>query len=351
VVAGTIGTPVPPSPVIHLLGRPEIERDGEVVAPPRGRKAWAVLAYLLLTERRVSRATLAELMFADAADPLGALRWTLAQLRGALGSPDLLLGDPLALPLADGWRVDVLALADADPPLDLVRGELLEGVDPEAGPVFDAWLLVERRRSAGVCEAVLRDAALAALAAGRALDAAALATRALAFDPYDESAHELLVRCLVGAAITPARARSSSAASWGASPIRACGGRRGTTAARRPSAIAGRPKGSSPPGARRWTRAPSSRASRACARRRRRPARSALPGCWPRCSRRSAPGSSTRSAGATRRAPRSCTRRSRWPRAPATARWPPRSAASWGSSRSRRGGRRRRGAGSAARTG
>ena len=34
--------------VIRLLGRPEIERDGDVVAPPRGHKAWAVLAYLAL---------------------------------------------------------------------------------------------------------------------------------------------------------------------------------------------------------------------------------------------------------------------------------------------------------------
>jgi len=184
---------------IRLLGRPQIERDGVVAAPPRGHKAWAVLAYLILAERPTARAQLASLIFADADDPLGALRWTLAQLRRALGAPDALRGDPLEPGLPPDASVDVLALAgdDADPAL--ARGELLEGIDPRAGAVFEAWLLVERRRLAGVAEAVLRDAALGALAAGHPLDGAALATRALAFDPFDESAHELLVRCLARA--------------------------------------------------------------------------------------------------------------------------------------------------------
>jgi len=92
----------------------------------------------------------------------------------------------------------VLAVASGDPDPELVRGDLLEGV-PGAGTVFDAWLLVERRRLAGMSEAVLRDAALRALASGAALDAAALASRALALDEFDESAHELLVRCLARA--------------------------------------------------------------------------------------------------------------------------------------------------------
>jgi DNA-binding SARP family transcriptional activator len=186
--------------VIRLLGPPEIERDGVVVAPPRGHKAWAVLAYLLLEERPVSRARLAGLIFGDADDPLGALRWTLAQLRRALGVTGTLRGDPLELGLLPaGTAVDVLALAAGDPDPALARGELLEGVDPGAGTDFDAWLLVERRRLAGVSEAVLRDAALAALAVGVPLDGAALASRAVALNRFDDGAHELLVRCLARA--------------------------------------------------------------------------------------------------------------------------------------------------------
>ena len=164
--------------VIRLLGPPEIERDRVVAVPPRGHKAWAVLAYLVLAERPVGRARLAGLIFGDADDPLGALRWTLAQLRRALGEAEALRGDPLEMgPPAD---VDVLALASGEPDPALARGELLEGIDPGAGADFDAWLLVERRRFAGMSEAVLRDAALGALAAADPLEAAALASRALA---------------------------------------------------------------------------------------------------------------------------------------------------------------------------
>jgi DNA-binding SARP family transcriptional activator len=170
-----------------------------------------VLAYLVLAERPVARGQLASLMFGDADDPLGALRWTLAQLRRALGAGEALRGDPLELGLPPGTVVDVLALAAGDADPALARGELLEGVEPGSGEVFDAWLLVERRRFASLCEAALRDAALSALAAGDALSGAALATRALALEPFDETTHELLVRCLARAGDRDAARRHADA--------------------------------------------------------------------------------------------------------------------------------------------
>jgi DNA-binding SARP family transcriptional activator len=187
---------------VRLLGPPQILRDGAPAPAPRGHKTWAVLAYLALSERPVARARLAELIFSGADDPLGALRWALAQLRRALGAPDALAGDPLTLGLPAGTLVDVRAITGEDADASLARGELLEGVEPGAGPVFDAWLLVERRRLAGASEALLHEAAHAALAAGRPLDGAALASRALATDAFDEDAHELLVRCLTAAGDT-----------------------------------------------------------------------------------------------------------------------------------------------------
>jgi DNA-binding SARP family transcriptional activator len=185
--------------VIRLLGPPEIERDGSVVPPPRGHKAWAVLAYVVLAERPVMRTWLAELVFGDAEDPRGALRWALAQLRRALELPDGLRGDPLQLGLPAGATVDALRLAGGDADPSLARGELLDGIDPGGAAELDAWLLVERRRLAGVCEAVVRDAALRALAAGDPRAAAALASRAVALNRFDDGAHELLVRCLARA--------------------------------------------------------------------------------------------------------------------------------------------------------
>jgi DNA-binding SARP family transcriptional activator len=188
-----------PTLAIRLLGRPEIVRDEAPAVAPRGHKAWAVLAYVILAERPVARAQLAELVFGDADDPRGALRWTLAQLRRALGVSDALRADPLELQLPADAFVDALSLSGGAADVELARGELLEGVTPNAGAIFDAWLLVERRRLTGLCEAVLREAALSALAAGKPRDGAALASRALALNEFDETAHELLVRCLARA--------------------------------------------------------------------------------------------------------------------------------------------------------
>src|SRR5918996_4062866 len=96
---------------IHLLGRPHLERDGEPVARPRGHKAWGLLAYLVLSRvRNPSRERLAELLFTGADDPLGSLRWNLAQLRRVVGASALLPGGTeLVLPAGTFLDVDTLA--------------------------------------------------------------------------------------------------------------------------------------------------------------------------------------------------------------------------------------------------
>ena len=70
---------------IHLLGPPRMERDGVAVEPPRGHKPWGLLAYLVRSRVAPSRERLASLLFPEADDPLGALRWTLSALRRVLG--------------------------------------------------------------------------------------------------------------------------------------------------------------------------------------------------------------------------------------------------------------------------
>src|SRR5215208_1934713 len=182
--------------VIRLLGTPWVERNGEAVTAPRGRKCWALLAYLLLRERPVSRLALAELLFPDADDPLRALRWTLVELRRALGGSEILHGDPLQLDLPDGTHVDVLELTGNAPSLSVGDGQLLEGADFGATPAFESWLGVERRRLAGIYEEVLRNEALARLAEGDTGEAVRLAGLCVARDPLDENHQELLVRCL-----------------------------------------------------------------------------------------------------------------------------------------------------------
>jgi DNA-binding SARP family transcriptional activator len=181
---------------IRLLGRPAILDDAGAPQPVRGHQTWALLARIVLTERPVSRRTLAGELFASAVDPLGALRWCLAGLRRAMGSPDAFCGDPVEPHLPGGTRMDVHELQAGRFDVDWV-GELLEGVDPRCGPEFDTWLLVQRQRVAGLLDGELRAAVLRELSAGDPGRAVELATLGVQRAPFDERAHVLLVKSLV----------------------------------------------------------------------------------------------------------------------------------------------------------
>ncbi|WP_346960337.1 BTAD domain-containing putative transcriptional regulator [uncultured Arthrobacter sp.] len=199
---------------IRLLGPPRIEppdtappepaptdtKPADAAPPqPRGRKAWAVLAYLALNPAGAGRARTAALLFPDAADPLGALRWNLSELRRVLGGAAI-AGDPLRLDLRPGWRCDVLELGsaaarDVDP--CRFEGQLLEGLNFADSPVFESWLADQRYRLENAVQSLLYDAALASLAAGAPKDAAGLASRALQRDPFNADCTAVLVKAMV----------------------------------------------------------------------------------------------------------------------------------------------------------
>lgn len=186
--------------VIRLLGTPSIEIDGAPAAGPRGRKSWAVLALVVLADRPPERRRVARLLFPDADDPLGALRWALAELRRALGVSTSVSGDPLVLRLAEGTVVDVLAFASSRDlglsDLSLLPAELLAGMSFAGCDAFESWLLVERRRLAAAAEATVHEAAMARLGAGRPCEAVRFAARLVELNALEESHHTLLVRSL-----------------------------------------------------------------------------------------------------------------------------------------------------------
>jgi DNA-binding SARP family transcriptional activator len=184
---------------VRLLGKPAIERDGVPVQAPRGRKAWALLLYLVLSERPPPRARLASLLFAEADDPLGALRWSLGELRRAFDDPLILRGDPPALRLPEEASVDVLALLDGEDSQVSASAwecELLEGMSFSGCPAFETWLTHQRRHLSGVCQALMHETALERLASGDAGGASALAARLVSLDPLELRWQELLIRCL-----------------------------------------------------------------------------------------------------------------------------------------------------------
>jgi DNA-binding SARP family transcriptional activator len=199
---------------IYLLGKPCMERDGQPVPAPRGQKVWALMGYLLRSGAAVSRRHVAELLFADAEDPQAALRWNLSELRKLLG-PSGLQGDMLTLTQEPSTYVDVHALSQGAWSLALrVRGldrMFLEGLSLSGCAAFDVWLATERRHLQATSEAVLREAALARLAAGACAAAADLAARLVRQNPLDEDYQVLLVRCLAAAGDGVGAARQASA--------------------------------------------------------------------------------------------------------------------------------------------
>ena len=183
--------------VIRLLGRPSIERAGGGAYRLRSRKSWALLAYLLLSEAPPARSQLAELLFGEADDPLGALRWSLAELRRGLGDEAAVDGDPVVLRLPAGTAVDLDVLEPrwaAAVEVVGLGGELLDGLAVRGAPGFESWLLAERRRVAAASEAVLHEAALGLMAQGALDRARGFAVRAAVMSPLDEDHQALLIR-------------------------------------------------------------------------------------------------------------------------------------------------------------
>jgi DNA-binding SARP family transcriptional activator len=190
---------------VRLLGRPRVEDGaGQPREPPRGQKSWALLGRVALAERPLTRGELAAELFPEADDPLGALRWCLADLRRCFRDRQLLRGDPVQLTPGSLW-VDVRALWDGSLPAADIGGELLAGVEPRGCPAFDVWLILARGQCAARSREELHQAALHLLATGDAEAAAVLAGRSAAQDKLDEGAQELFLRALVAAG-HPARA-------------------------------------------------------------------------------------------------------------------------------------------------
>jgi DNA-binding SARP family transcriptional activator len=181
---------------ISLLGKPQIHLEDE---PTRlsGRKPWGLLAYLLLESRPPTRRQLAELLFAGADDPLGALRWSLFQVRKALG-PEVTIRE------SDGALEIVFADIEIDA-LDLLAGRWTASLDGTVGsdllgeldfgdaPTFDDWLLLQRSRVSSASVDMLRWAATS-VAKSDPDRALTLIDRAKRLDPFDDALHELVVQ-------------------------------------------------------------------------------------------------------------------------------------------------------------
>lgn len=202
-------------PALLLLGSPRIERHGAPVEVDT-RKALALAAYLAMTRQRVSRDTLAALLWPDSDDSRAALRRTLSVLNKALGEGGLDIDrEHVGLDRRGDVWVDVdhfrrllsecgehghpagdTCLACLDP-LDaavaLYRADFLVGFSLRDSPEFDDWQFFQaeglRQELAGALERLTRVLA----ARGQFEAAIGHARRWLALDPLHEPAHGALM--------------------------------------------------------------------------------------------------------------------------------------------------------------
>ncbi|HVJ17314.1 MAG TPA: AAA family ATPase [Polyangiaceae bacterium] len=193
---------------IRLLGRLELRRE-ELLELPPSKKARALLAYLVATERAHDRGHLAGLLWDERDDARAALRWALSRLRPVVddGSTRLsaerdLVGfergdadvDLAAVRLALREGIDRVPTETLEHVASRFRGELLEGLDLPECYGFNAWCIAEREAAR-----VLRASILEAIVERHAGDperALPFARSRLDLDPLAGAAQASVVRIL-----------------------------------------------------------------------------------------------------------------------------------------------------------
>jgi DNA-binding SARP family transcriptional activator len=193
---------------LQCFGPPAARVPGQATPPELlWRKHLALLVYLALSPGRTrSRQHLLGVFWPekDEQPARHSLNEALRRLRTCLGSERIVTqGESLTLHDADlavdALRFEVLAGTDPRQALAMLSGDFLEGFDAGVAPAFDEWAGAMRERYHVAGADLLVRAGAQSLLDSRPAEAAALARRALALQPYSEPAASLLVRaCALG---------------------------------------------------------------------------------------------------------------------------------------------------------
>ena len=204
---------------LSLLGSFHAMLDDQPITGFKSNKVRALLAYLSVeVDRPHPRETLAGLLWPEWSnhDALSNLRYSLSDLRRVIGDrladpPFLLIArDSLQFnPSSDYW-LDVgtftqIVETNLDSPLNLekleqavalYRGSFLEGFSLEDSSTFDEWALLTQERLARLALSTLHNLAEGYEKIGEYERAQSFAWRQLELVPWDESAHQQLMRSL-----------------------------------------------------------------------------------------------------------------------------------------------------------
>ena len=200
---------------VLFLGPFQIIRNGDPLPLPRSRKARALLAYLAMAPRPVTREKLCELFWDVADDPKSELRWCLSKLRPLVNGPTAtrLLADRERVRIdTSSLDIDAVSLArnaqttlasgslrDLQSLRALFRGDFLEGLSVDRAPLFDNWLAGQRHRFGQWRQLLLER--LAAVLPPESDDRIEVLRECIEVAPFDEVAHIELVRTLLRRAL------------------------------------------------------------------------------------------------------------------------------------------------------
>jgi DNA-binding SARP family transcriptional activator/predicted ATPase len=201
---------------ITLLGNLQVTLDGQPVPSFKSNKDRALLAYLSVESTRAHRReSLAGLFWPEwpDRDALSNLRYTLSSLRRVIGDPQaqppylLITRDTLKFnPASDAW-LDVAAFDTAleagrtaveklEQAVPLYRGNFLEGFSLGDCPAFEEWALLTREKLRRQASSALHSLATACEKRGDNKAAQEYAWRLLEMEPWDETAHQQVMRLL-----------------------------------------------------------------------------------------------------------------------------------------------------------
>jgi DNA-binding SARP family transcriptional activator len=194
-----------------LLGPLQVIQSGNQLSLPPSRKVRALLAYLAMAPRPVTRERLCELFWDVADDPRGELRWCLSKLRPLVDGPTTqrLIADREQVWInANSLQIDAVSVArstqqtlargspkDLRSLLALFRGYFIEGLSVDRAPLFENWLASQRHRFRQLHQQLLER--LSAVLPPESDDRVEVLRQCIEVAPFDETAHIALVRSLL----------------------------------------------------------------------------------------------------------------------------------------------------------
>jgi DNA-binding SARP family transcriptional activator/TolB-like protein len=200
---------------VLLLGPLQVIQNSAPLTLPPSRKVRALLAYLVMAPRPITREKLCEVFWDAADDPKSELRWCLSKLRRLVDAPTTprLVADRTEVRIdTNSLDIDALTLArcaqttlingspgELQSLRALFRGDFLEGLSVDRAPLFDNWLAGQRHRFGQLRQQLLER--LSSVFPPESDDRIEVLRECIDVAPFDEAVHIELVRTLLRRAL------------------------------------------------------------------------------------------------------------------------------------------------------